>query len=67
MSEVRWPFLDYLTPTERDDLRAIEAHQKWLKARVHFYEGERIVAKAKRTLIVNRGTQRAIAAGKRND
>ena len=63
---VRWPSVDFLTPEERDDVRATEAHQKWLKAQIHHYERELIVAKAKRTLLINKGTQRAIAAGKQD-
>ncbi len=68
MSVNRWPFEDYLNPDERDDLKAIQAHQRWLKNTIRSYERDAIVAKAKRALLVNLGTQRAkAAAGKRDE
>lgn len=59
MSANRWPWVDYLTETEIDDLRSTEAHLRWARQQAD-------AAQMKRQRLVNLGTQRAKAAGKKD-
>ncbi len=61
MSVNRWPWVDYLTEEEINDLRSTEAHLRWARQQAD-------AAQMKRQRLVNLGTQRAkAAAGKRDE